>query len=161
MNRNAVLLDTSFFLRLLNEHDPLFKNSEGYFRYFLENDYILFISTISIAEYCVIGTIDQLPLRNLRVLPFNVDHAKRTGEFARILFSARRSGNVSFNERRIIPNDSKLFAQADVEAHIRYFAISDAECMKAHAALTRNTHARFDIIDINQSYGDRFGILPL
>ena len=29
--RKAVLLDTSFFLRFLNESDPLFENADGYF----------------------------------------------------------------------------------------------------------------------------------
>jgi len=47
----GVLLDTSFFLRFLNENDPLFKNADGYFRYFLEKDYSLTISTITVAEY--------------------------------------------------------------------------------------------------------------
>ena len=35
---NAVLLDTSFFLRFLNDKDPLFYHAEGFFRYFLENE---------------------------------------------------------------------------------------------------------------------------
>ena len=48
----GVLLDTSFFLRFLNENDPLFKNADGYFRYFLEKDYSLTTSTITVAEYC-------------------------------------------------------------------------------------------------------------
>jgi len=33
MTHKAVLLDTSFFLRFLNDSDPLFKNADGYFRY--------------------------------------------------------------------------------------------------------------------------------
>lgn len=38
MTHNAVLLDTSFFLRFLNDKDPLFKSADGYFRYFLQNE---------------------------------------------------------------------------------------------------------------------------
>lgn len=38
MMLKSVLLDTSFFLRFLNEKDPLFENADGYFRYFLEKD---------------------------------------------------------------------------------------------------------------------------
>lgn len=34
------------------------------------------ISTISIAEYCTGGKIDELPLKFLQILPFNVQHAK-------------------------------------------------------------------------------------
>ena len=36
MTLKAVLLDTSFFIRFLNDSDPLFKNADGYFRYFLQ-----------------------------------------------------------------------------------------------------------------------------
>lgn len=55
MEQNCVLLDTSFFIRLLNEEDPLHENAFGYFRYFLEHDFVIKISTIAIAEYCVRG----------------------------------------------------------------------------------------------------------
>jgi len=157
----TVLLDTSFFLRFLNERDPLFNNADGYFRYFLKKGYTIAISTISIAEYCVGGTIDQLPLRNLRIIPFNVDHAKRAGEFAKILFSERRAGNVNFNERVLIPNDSKLFAQADTDALVEYFLTSDTESLKAFGILQRHTNPHFTIIDINHSYAEMFGFLDL
>ena len=33
----SVLLDTSFFCRLLSKSDPLHENAKGYFRYFLDN----------------------------------------------------------------------------------------------------------------------------
>ena len=46
MELNCVLLDTSFFIRLLNEEDPLHENAFGYFRYFLEHDFVIKISTI-------------------------------------------------------------------------------------------------------------------
>lgn len=113
MTHRSVLLDTSFFLRFLNEEDPLFKSADGYFRYFLNEEIRMMISTISIGEYCVGGEINELPLRNLQILPFNLDHAKRTGEFAKIVF--QNKGSLKLNERNIIPNDTKLFAQADCE----------------------------------------------
>ena len=121
----AVLLDTSFFLRFLNESDPLFKNADGYFRYFIQKDITMMISTISIAEYCVGGDIQELPLRNLQIIPFNLDHSKRTGEFAKIVFQAKRSGILDVTCRTIIPNDTKLFAQADCEKPVDYYLSSD------------------------------------
>lgn len=161
MMNNAVLLDTSFFFRFLNERDPLFKNADGYYRYFLEKGYTLCISTISIAEYCVRGRIDELPLKDIRIIPFNVNHATRTGDFAKILFYERKAGHVVFKERLLIPNDSKLFAQADVEINTQYFVTSDSESLKAYGILKRHTTPQFSIIDINVSHADRFGILPL
>lgn len=55
----AVLLDTSFFLRFLNEKDPLFKNADGYFRHFLQKEITMMVSTISIGEYCVGGDVHE------------------------------------------------------------------------------------------------------
>lgn len=63
MTHKAVLLDTSFFLRFLNDGDPLFTNADGYFRYFIQNEIIMMVSTISVAEYCVGGDISELPLK--------------------------------------------------------------------------------------------------
>ena len=80
MTPKAVLLDTSFFLRFLDDSDPLFKNADGYFRYFIKQEITMMISTISIAEYCVGGDINELPLRNLQIIPFNFDHAKGIAE---------------------------------------------------------------------------------
>lgn len=82
----GVFCDTSFFIRLLDKTDRLHSNAKGYFKYFTENDYQLQISTIAIAEYCVGGDILDLPLRNIQIIPFNLNHSKRTGEFAKIVF---------------------------------------------------------------------------
>ena len=88
----------------------MFKNADGYFRYFLQNEIDMLISTISIAEYCIGGDIHELPLKNLQIVPFNLNHAQRTGEFAKIAFQAKSAGTLQLNERKIIPNDTKLFA---------------------------------------------------
>ena len=132
MHKRAVLLDTSFFLRFLNDNDPLFKNADGYFRYFLQEDIEMFISTVSIAEYCIGGDINELPLKNLKIVPFNLNHAKRTGEFAKIAFQARSTGALQINKRKIMPNDTKLFAQADCEKTVEFYLSSDSESYKVY-----------------------------
>lgn len=158
----SVLLDTSFFIRLLNDEDTLHTNAKGYFKYFLEEGIILKISTISIAEYCVKGTITELPLNNIQILPFNFDHAKRTGEFAKIVFNAQgKSRDNSISPRTIIPNDSKLFAQADVEKTINYFVTSDARSLTIYNILRKETNLQFQIIDINTPFNEVFGKLDL
>ncbi len=126
----SVLLDTSFFLRFLNDSDSLFKNADGYFRYFLKEEINMIISTISIAEYCVGGDIHELPLKNLQILPFNLEHSKRTGQLARVVFDNK--GTLKLQERNIIPNDSKLFAQADCEKTVTYYLTSDKESIKIY-----------------------------
>ncbi len=153
--QSSALIDTSFFLRFLNENDPLFNNANEYYKYLIEKDFALIISTIAIAEYCVGGSADELPLKNLRILPFNYNHALRAGKFAKVLFEARKKNIVNLEERVIIPNDAKLFAQAHTSPDTKYFLTSDKECLKAVNFLGDEIGLYFkavDIrIDINQS----------
>ena len=159
MTHKAVLLDTSFFLRFLNDIDPLFKNADGYFRYFLQKEITMMISTISIAEYCVGGDVHELPLRNLQIVPFNLDHSKRTGEFAKIVF--QNKGKLKLKERNIIPNDTKLFAQADCEKAVEFYLSSDIESNKIHKLLRQETAPKFQFIDLNTPHNEIFGLLDL
>ena len=161
MEHNSVLLDTSFFIRLLNDDDPLDGNAKGYFKYFLEEEIILKISTISIAEYCVRGKLEDLPIRNIQVVPFNLDHAKKTSEFAKIIFDENKIAKEKLKPRSIIPNDSKLFAQADIDKSISSFVTSDARSQKTLARLKKGTDPKFSIIEISVPYNNAFGILPL
>lgn len=75
--KHSVLLDTSFFIRLLNDEDVLHENALSYYKYFLENDIVLKVSTISIAEYCVRGKLEDLPLKDIQIVPFNLNHAEK------------------------------------------------------------------------------------
>lgn len=159
--KHSVLLDTSFFIRLLNPKDPLQKNALGYFKYFLEKDYILKISTISIAEYCVLGNIDELPLKNLQIIPFNLDHGKKTGEFAKVLFNENKVLLEKLHPRAIIPNDSKLFAQSDIDQSITHFVTSDARSLSTYSTLQKGAKLKFQMIDIQIPHHETFGILNL
>jgi hypothetical protein len=157
MTHKSVLLDTSFFLRFLNDESSLYENADGFFRYFIQNEITMMISTISIAEYCVGGDIHELPLKNLQIVPFNLDHSKRTGEFAKIVFQNKEK--LKLNERNIIPNDTKLFAQADCEKSVDFYLSSDTESLKIYNLLKQKTKTKFQFIDLNTPYNETFGIL--
>lgn len=157
MDRSCVMLDTSFFIRLLNEQDSLHENTLKYYKYFLQNNFILKTSTISVAEYCVKGSIDELPLQDVQIVPFNINHASRAGNLAAIVFQNKNILNLP--DRKIIPNDTKLFAQSDTEEQIIKFATSDVECIKIFNFLNQHTKLKFDIINIRNPYNETFGIL--
>lgn len=159
MGHSGVLLDTSFFIRLLNEQDPLHENALGYYRYFLEKEFVLKISTISVAEYCVRGELEELPLQDLQILPFNINHAVRAGKLANLIFQHRNA--LQLPDRRIIPNDTKLFAQADREEQIHKFVTSDAESLNMAALIRQYTPLQFEIINIRDPYSTTFGLLDL
>lgn len=160
MKVSSVLLDTSFFIRFLNDEDPLFKNAMEYYKYFLQKEIKMLISTISIAEYCTGGSIDELPLKNLAILPFNLNHSIKTGEIAKVVFT--KKGTLKLNERNIIPNDSKLFSQADIEQSIAYYLSSDTKSIKIYNLLKdENQPLRFNFIDLNIPPNEFFGYLDL
>jgi predicted nucleic acid-binding protein len=146
--------DTSFFIRLLKEDDPLHSNAKGYLEFLLDNSAIILCSTIVMAEYCVKGKLDELPLEFVQIIPFNPNHAVKAGEFARICFESR----IPVTERVIIPNDCKLLAQAEIE-HARYFLTSDTESKKLFDALSKRAGLTFDFVDIRVPASETFGVL--
>jgi predicted nucleic acid-binding protein len=158
---NGVLLDTSFLLRFLDEKSPLFANADNYYRYFLEKNFDMFISTITIGEYCVGGSVDELPLKNLKILPLNFEHAVKAGEFGRILYKYRGIGKLEASNRIIIINDAKLFSQADVEENISFYATSDKKSIKLYSTIKNDVTPNFEIIDINTPHTELFGLLGL
>ncbi len=159
--KHSVLLDTSFFIRLLNNEDELHENVLSYYKYFLENNIVLKVSTISIAEYCVLGKLEDLPLKDIQVIPFNIKHAERTGEFAHVIFAFNRTLSDKLVPRAIIPNDSKLFAQADLDISVTHFVTSDKRSVNTLKALKSGINPKFDIINVRIPYTHTFGILDL
>lgn len=161
MAHSAVLLDTSFFIRFLKMDDPLFANADAYFRHFLERDIPMVLSTICVAEYCVRGRIEELPLRNVQILPFNINHGQRAGVLAQEAFAARSQGSLQVESRAVIPNDTKLFAQADCEASIGCYLSADRESKRIYDLLRSTQSLNFTFIDLHDSPADSFGMLNL
>ena len=114
-NDKIVFCDTGFVIRLLDRTSELHENALGYLRYFLENDYVIRMSTIAVAEFCVKDRIEHLPLKQILLSPFNAYHASKTGECARILYEAKTKGVVEVDARILIQNDVKLLVQAECE----------------------------------------------
>ena len=162
MEQNCVLLDTSFFIRLLNEEDPLHENALGYFRYFLEHDFVIKISTIAIAEYCVRGDVSELPLKNMLIVPFNFDHAQRAGKMIAEVYAEKKKRGATIAPRAVVPNDTKMFAQADVEPDINFYGTADVECKKVYDMIKASEgKLSFEFIDITIPYNNFFGVLDL
>lgn len=153
------MLDSSFLRRFIDETSDLNKNATEYYKYFLENDYELCISTIALAENLTYSTMGEFPFKDVKIVPFNIDHAKKTGEFARYLFEEKRKDNLIINQRNIIPNDTKLFSQAEVIRELEYFISSDSESNKIYQKLLKKFGLKYKFIDLNISCGEYFGTL--
>lgn len=157
----GVLCDTSFLIRLNNPNEQLHTNARGYLKYFLDEGHFVFVSTIALAEYAVRDQIQNLPMRYFRVLPFNIDHAQRAGQFTEIILEKRAQLPTDITNRTIIPNDSKMFAQADMEKRITHFLTSDKKCEAVYSSLKEATDTSFDLLNLHRPYHESFGILGL
>lgn len=95
------------------------------------------------------------------VLPFNIEHAEKAGEFARILYEARKNNELLVNERPIIINDAKLFAQAHADSRINYYVTSDRRSVNIQNTLLGKIKLDFTMIDIKTNHTEAFGVLDL
>jgi len=105
----SVLLDTSFCIRLGKPSDPLHQNALDYFQYFLENKVELYLSSIVIAEYSVKGDVADLPLKTMKIIPFDYFDGKTAGEFYSILLNLNKQ--QLDREKNVVKDDCKLIAQ--------------------------------------------------
>lgn len=145
---NSVLLDTSFLIRLLSQTDKLHDNAKAYFRYFMEQGIVLKVSTIAIAEYCVKGNINELPLQNLMIVPFNFDHAIVAGDIHKAC-NIDVIRNESQAKRSVVINDIKMLAQAQSELDVSSFVTSDANALRYYNRIQQEAGLNFSFIDIN------------
>ncbi|MGB0745065.1 MAG: hypothetical protein ACPGSB_11135 [Opitutales bacterium] len=126
MMSKSVLLDTSFFITLLDSKRANHSVAKQYLRYFLENKFVLWLSSIVVSEYCHKGTLDEPPMAHLYVLPFTLEHAV---ESAALDFKSRPEDNA---RRDTAKDDYKLLAQAKCE-RAGFLMTDDVNSLAAYA----------------------------
>ena len=125
----------------------------------IEHEMPLYISTIAVAESCVQGNFNSIPWRNLRILPFNLLHAKTAGSLCAVAFRKKKERGANFTQRQIVPNDTKMFAQAHSESFIHYFISADSEAKKVYDLINNEEQLRFNFIDIRTPFNITFSEL--
>ena len=129
---NSVLLDTSF---LITWSDPTRANhaaAMAYYRECVRRQVPMYLSAIVISEFQVKQAINDLPLRNFVVLPFNVDHAMRCGLIIRSMTRDPEDDRVR------VKDDFKLVAQCDCES-ISHLFTEDASTLAKYLNRARDT----------------------
>lgn len=155
----GVLCDTGFLIRLNQPQDSLHGNARAYLKYLIERKHLLYASTIALAEYAVKDKIENLPMRYFRVLPFNIDHAQKAGEYAYKVFSKRDQIPAEITQRVIIPNDTKMLAQADTTPQITHYLTADQKCGIVFRLIQESTPLRFQLLSLSTPYHQAFGEL--
>ena len=141
----AVLLDSGFLIRLMNTVDPLHQVALNLFKHYVTNGITCKVSTIALAEYGVKGDLRYLPTKYLQYVPFVYSHAEAASVFMRTILKAKEERGAIISPRVIIPNDTKMFAQASVEPDVFAFVSADSEAKKVYDLLEEPA---FEFIDI-------------
>ena len=87
----------------------------------------MYLSTIVISEFQVRQPINDLPLRNFIILPFNVDHAMACG----LLLNSMPRDEA--DDRVRVKDDFKLMAQCECEG-ITHLFCEDAKTLAKYVA---------------------------
>jgi predicted nucleic acid-binding protein len=156
--KQRVFFDTSFFIRLYKPQDPDHNNARVYWQRFLKEGHELFLSTIVAAEFGTGGAIDKLPYRYSTILPFNLNHAERSSTLARVAYENKRKGAVTLESRVVIPNDTKILAQAE-EVKADIFIARDENCEKVYQLMKEEGLLSFRYLDLRTPPHEAFGEL--
>lgn len=107
---SSILVDTSFLITLADPTRRYHETAKAYLRESLKAGVPLYLSAIVASEFQVKQAVNDLPLRNFIILPFNIDHAMTAGLLMRSI--SRDPGD----ERSAVKDDVKLIAQAVCES---------------------------------------------
>ena len=131
----TVLLDSGFLIRLMNPNEPLHRVALDLFKDYVSSGVTCMVSTVALAEYGVKGDLRYLPTKYLQFLPFQYHHAEVAAMFMRRIIQVKQERGAEIKPRVIIPNDTKMFAQASAETDIFAFVSADAEAKKVYELL--------------------------
>ena len=154
----SVLLDSSFCIRLLKPDADFHENVVNYFEYFLENNIDLYLSTIVVSEYAVGDNPDNLlALNAFRILEFDYLDAKIAGSFFAELKDSEELR--ALEERKVIINDIKLFAQIHNRKIDAYITKDRKSLGKMIKPLEKSHNLKFVFIDLSVPLNDKLGRL--
>ena len=128
---NSVLPDTSFLISLSDPARAHHATAVQYYKECVHRQVPMYLSTIVISEFQVKQAINDLPLRNFVVLPFNVDHAMCCG------LIIRQMTRDPEDDRVRVKDDFKLLEQCDCEA-ISHLISEDASTLAKYLDRARD-----------------------
>lgn len=153
----SILLDNSFVTRLLKKDDEYHETVLEYFRYFLENNIILYLSTIVVSEYAVADDPNNLlALNAFQILEFDYGDAKVSGDY--FAFLKDKEEIRTTEDRKVIINDLKLFAQIQNRG-IDAFITKDRKALHKMITPLKEKGLNFEYIDLTIPLKERLGLL--
>lgn len=81
-------------------------------------------------------------------MPFVYGHAEVAAEFMRRIIHVKQERGAVIQPRVIIPNDTKMFAQASADPEVFAFVSADAEAKKVYDLLE---NPNFEFVNIREA----------
>lgn len=119
----SVLLDTSFLITLTDPTRDHHEDTKKYYRMFIDRRVTMYLSAIVASEFQVKQEINDLPLGNFLVLPFNINHAIPCAALCANSLSDRPDSYPRVSAK----DDFKLLGQCQIEG-ITHFITDDEKC---------------------------------
>ena len=161
---NMAVLDTGFFISLVDRNRQCHQAARSYYKYFLENNVVMLLPTVVVAEFSIVQPITDLPLRNFRVLPFNLPEAVKCAELNAHHY---RQQLGSVGQRDAVKDDFKIIAQAVVQ-QVRLLLTEDETTLcKYCERLAADRKIEFRVVKLSAGFDEALanrdgqrGLLP-
>ncbi|MDX8129002.1 PIN domain-containing protein [Methylomonas sp. OY6] len=119
----SVLLDTGFLISLVDRNRPNHKTAGQYYKFLVEQRSAIYLSAIVASEFAIKQPITDLPLKNFRILPFNITHSIESARLSNLLGPKDAGDN-----RAVVREDVKIMAQASHE-NIQFILTEDGSTL--------------------------------
>ena len=130
----SVLLDTSFFISLVDSNRANHNVANQYYKLLLEQSIPIYFSAIVAAEFGIKQPITDLPFKNFRILPFNIPHSIEAARIWNLL-----DGRDSGDNRSVVRDDMKIIAQA-LHEKIPFILTDDAKTFYKYCERLRSSN---------------------
>jgi hypothetical protein len=110
----------------------------------------MYLSTIAISEFTIKQPITDLPLRNFRVLPFNIDDAIKCGSLIPIFTRDPEDPRAKFKD------DFKIISQCCAQKISHLISEDEATLHKYVKRLHANGQHRVDVILLKNGFDRSF-----
>ena len=161
---DMAVLDTGFFISLVDRNRQCHQAARSYYRYFLEHGIVMLLPTVVVAEFSIVQPITDLPLRNFRVLPFNLPEAVKCAEL-NVHHYRQQLGGVG--QRDAVKDDFKIIAQAVVQQARLLLTEDETTLCKYCERLTADRKIAFRVVKLSAGFDEALvnadgqrGLLP-
>ena len=156
----TVLLDSCFLIGLVSKDDRLHVNANVYWKYFLDNDVKMYLSTIVASEFATKHNLSDFPLNKTIPMLFNIRDAEMAGQISKFRQSKHSSKPEDGASRIQLKDDFKILAQLCGSLVVEAIVTGDGKMRGPFNDAIECHSIKKKFIDINNPITQELG-LPL